>query len=314
VPDHKAFDLSMTPPLVGLVAAPFTPFQPTGELALEIIPRQAALLARNGVAGAFICGTTGEGSSLTSDERRRVAEAWRTAAPVGLKLAVHVGHLSLNESRALAQHAAQIKADAIATIAPSFFKPATAGDLVAWCREIAAAAPDVPFYYYHMPSMTGVNIPVAEFIRAGATEIPNFVGVKFTFEDMNDYRESLALLPARGSVLFGRDEIFLDALQMGARGAVGSTYNYAAPIYQRVIRAHEAGDLDSARQHQARAVEFINIMNRVGGLAAGKSIMKLIGIDCGPVRLPLTNLTPGQEKDFHAQLRAIGFLDYACRP
>lgn len=303
----------MYPPLTGLVAAPFTPFQPDGALALGTIPRLAALLSKNGVSGAFVCGTTGEGCSLTTEERLRVAEAWRAAAPAGLKLAVHVGHLSLAESRVLARHAEQIKADAIATIAPCFFKPATARDLVMWCAEVAAAAPSVPFYYYHMPGMTGVNISVSDFLAAGADKIPNFVGIKFTYEDLADFSQSLATLRGRGSVLFGRDEILLSALKLGATGAVGSTYNYAAPLYLRVMRAYAEGDLELAARHQAQAVEFINIMNRVGGLAAGKSIMKLIGVDCGPVRLPLTALSPEVENDFHAQLKRIGFLDYACR-
>ena len=140
--------------LTGLIAAPYTPFGPDGGLALQAIPRQAELLAHNGVNGAFVCGTTGEGYSLTVDERKQVAGAWRKAAPPGLKLVVHVGHLSLADSCTLARHAQEIGADAIATIAPNFFKPAGAPELVAWCRQIAAAAPALPFYYYHMPGMT----------------------------------------------------------------------------------------------------------------------------------------------------------------
>lgn len=118
--------ITMPPTLSGLIAATFTPFLPNEELNLAIIPQMADLLVRNGVSGAFICGTTGEGFSMTNDERRRTAEAWRAATPPGLKLIVHVGHLSLTESCALARHAQEIGADAIATIAPCFFKPAGA--------------------------------------------------------------------------------------------------------------------------------------------------------------------------------------------
>src|SRR6185369_4332833 len=98
------------------------PFLPNEEVNPAAIPEIADFLVRNQVSGAFICGTTGEGMSMTSAERRQVAEAWRAALPPGLKLIVHVGHLSLAESCALAEHAQQIGADAIATIAPSFFK------------------------------------------------------------------------------------------------------------------------------------------------------------------------------------------------
>ena len=303
----------MLPPLSGLVAAPFTPFNASGELALGVIPQIAGLLARNGVKGAFVCGTTGEGSSLTSDERREVAAAWRAATPPGLTLTVHVGHLSLRESQALARHAQQIGADAIATLAPSFFKPASVQELVSWCAAVAAAAPKLPFYYYHMPSMTGVTIPVHEFLAGAADVIPNFVGVKFTHEDLVDYAASCAAAGDRFSLLFGRDEILLSGLQIGGDGAVGSTHNYAAPLFNRLLQALAAGDLAAAQAYQARARQFIDIMNGLGGLAAGKCIMKFIGVDCGPVRLPLSRIDEAGEAELHRQLSAIGFFDYASR-
>jgi len=303
----------MHAPLSGLVAAPFTPFRPNGDLALETIPQLAALLVRNGVKGAFVCGTTGEGSSLTSEERREVAAAWRAAAPRELALAVHVGHLSLRESQALARHAQQIGADAVATLAPCFFRPAGVADLVAWCADIAAAAPGLPFYYYHMPAMTGVNIPVRDFIAETAGRIPNFAGIKFTHEDLADYADSRQRAQGRHRLLFGRDEMLLSALEIGAEGAVGSTYNYAAPLYLRLMQSFAAGDLEAARTRQAQAREFIAIMNSLGGLPAGKAIMKLIGIDCGPVRQPLRSLEPAAEIVLRTKLEACKFFEYASR-
>lgn len=303
----------MLPPLSGLVAAPFTPFRPNGDLALDAIPALAALLGKNQVSAAFVCGTTGEGSSMTTEERLQVASAWRKATPPGLKLAVHVGHLSLGDSRVLARHAQDIGVDAIAAIAPSFFKPAGPTELIAWCAEVAAAAPKLPFYYYHMPAMTGVAIPARDFLNQVNGQIPNLVGVKFTHEDLLDYSDSKAFADGRYSMLFGRDEILLSGLQLGAPGAVGSTYNYAAPLFHRMMRAFAAGDIESARQHQIRGQEFIDVMNRLGGLSAGKAIMKLIGVDCGPVRLPLRALTPSEESALRAGLGAVGFFGYASQ-
>jgi N-acetylneuraminate lyase len=303
----------MLPPLSGLVAAPFTPFRPNGDLALDTIPALAALLGKNQVNAAFVCGTTGEGSSMTTEERVQVAAAWRKATPPGLKLTVHVGHLSLGDSRALARHAQEIGADAIAAIAPGFFKPATAADLVAWCAEVASAAPKLPFYYYHMPAMTGVAIPVRDFLNQVGNQIPNLVGIKFTHEDLADYADSQKAVNGRYSMLFGRDELLLSGLRLGAPGAVGSTYNYAAPLYHRIMRAFAAGDQAAAEQDQARARQFIDIMSRAGGLSAGKAIMKLIGVDCGPVRLPLTRFAASREEELRQQLQAVGFFDYASR-
>jgi N-acetylneuraminate lyase len=303
----------MNQPLSGLIAAPFTPFRPDGSLALEVVPQLAALLTGNGVSGAFVCGTTGEGYSLTMDERQQVAAAWRRATPPGLKLIVHVGHSSAGESRTLARHAAEIGADAISTIAPSFFRPRGVVELVAWCRDVAAAAPCLPFYYYHIPSMTGVSIPAEEFLREAHGKIPNLAGIKFTYEDIEDYAAACAFGGGRYMILFGRDEILLQGLQLGARGAVGSTYNYAAPLYRRMMQAFATDDLALAEREQARAQCFIGVMNAAGGLPAGKVIMKLIGVDCGPVRLPLRNLTTMQEQQLRADLDGIGFFEFACK-
>ena len=299
----------------GLIAAPFTPMHADRTLNLSTVDRYARWLHANGVVGAFICGTTGEGMSLTMDERRELAERWVATAPAGLRVIVHVGHNSLPDCRALAAHAESIGADSIACIAPFFFKPAGVEGLVAWCEEVAAAAPGLPFYYYHMPSMTGVSVNVSDFLRAAAKRIPNLAGVKFTFEDLDDYRRCLELEDGRFDMLFGRDELLLSALALGARGAVGSTYNFAAPLYRAVIEAYGRGDRQQAAELQALAVRMINTL--VGGgthpVATFKWFMGWVGVDCGPSRLPLADPTPEQILPLNSELQGMGILDWVAR-
>lgn len=176
-----------------LIAAPFTPLRADGTLNLDAVEHYARWLQRNHVVGAFICGTTGECLSLTLDERRQLAERWVTTAPAGLRVVVHVGHNALADCQALAAHAQSIGADSIACISPFFFKPLGVGGLVDWCEQVAAAAPRLPFYFYHMPSMTGVSAMVDEFLRLASQRIPTLAGVKFTFEDLEEYRRCLEL-------------------------------------------------------------------------------------------------------------------------
>lgn len=299
--------------LSGLIAAPHTSFRADGALDLATIPRQAALLAHNGVSGAFVCGTTGEGYSMTIAERQQVVMAWRASAQAGLKLIVHVGHLCLADSCTLARHAQDIGADAIATVAPSFFKPDGAADLVEWCRQVAAAAPGLPFYYYHMPAMTGVSISATDFMQQAKDSIPTLAGIKFTDEDLFDYGRASDFDGGRFAMLFGRDEILLAGLSLGAAGAVGSTYNFAAPLYVNLMKAFAAGDLATARREQSRAREFITVMHKHGGLAAGKAVMKFVGVDCGSVRLPLRGLDASQEESLRRGLERIGFFEYCCK-
>jgi N-acetylneuraminate lyase len=278
-----------------------------GSVNLDLIAQQAASLADNGVQGAFICGTTGEGVSLTADERRQVAQRWVTVAPPSLKVIVHVAHNSLGESRELAAHAEAIGAHAIASIGSTFFRPPTTEQLVEFCAPVAAAAPRLPFYYYHMPAMTGANLPMVEFLRLGARRIPNLAGIKFTDENLMSYVQCLDFDDGRFNILFGRDEILLAALALGATGAVGSTYNYMAPVYHRLIAAFNAGDLATARSWQMRSIQIIAVMLRHGGLPAGKAMMKMIGVDCGPVRAPLRNLTNQEVEALRQDLERAGF-------
>ena len=293
--------------LTGLIAAPFTALQPGGELNLNLIEQQAKALVESGVQGAFVCGTTGEGFSLTSEERMQVAERWVAAAPADLKVIVHVGHNSLTESQRLAAHAQQVGASAVASIGPTFFLPASTEQLVEFCAATAAAAPSLPFFYYHMPAMSGVNLPMIEFLRQGAQRIPNLAGIKFTDENLMSYAQCLNFDGGRFNILFGRDEILLAALALGATSAVGSTYNYMAPVYHRVIEAFSAGDLAAARRWQALAIQIISVMARHGGLPAGKAMMTLIGLDCGPVRPPLRTLSPDEYRSLRGELEQVGF-------
>ncbi len=298
----------MNSKLTGLIAAPHTPFHEDGSLNLDIIPKQAEWLARNRVSGAFICGTTGEWSSLTTAERLSIAEKWLAFAPPGLKVIVHAGHNSLEDAKAIAAHAQLSGAYALAAMAPDYFRPATLPVLVDLCAAIAGTAPGLPFYYYHMPSMNGVHFAVTDFLKAASPRIPNRAGVKYTYENLMDYRQCVALENGRFNALFGRDEIMLAALAMGAEGFVGSTYNFIAPVYHDVIAAFQKGDLKAAQQHQTLAIEVIAALSRHGGMAAGKAVMKMLGIDCGPMRLPLTTVTDEQFKALQGELQRLHIL------
>jgi N-acetylneuraminate lyase len=297
--------------LSGLIAAPFTAMNADGSLNLALIGPQAAALAESGVSGAFICGTTGEGLSLTTDERLRVAEQWMAVAPRTLRVIVHVGHPSVAESRRLAAHAERIKACAFATIGPTFFRASNVEQLVDFCAQVASGAPGLPFYYYHMPAMTGADLPMCDFLKLGRQRIPNLAGIKFTHENLMDYSRCLNLDEGRFNILFGRDEILLAALALGATGAVGSTYNYMAPLYLQLIKAFEAGQLETARRLQSQAIQIIAVMSRRGGLAAGKAMMKMVGLDCGPVRAPLQNLSREALESLTRELDYVGFPSVA---
>lgn len=299
--------------LRGLVAAPFTPMFEDGSINYEVIEQLAASLTNNRVTGAFVCGTTGESLSLTVAERKLLASRWKEASNRRLKLIVHVGHPSVEDAKDLAAHAQAIGADAIGCMAPSFFKPAKVEQLVDFCAKVAAAAPQLPFYFYHIPCITGVSIPMLEFLQCAADKIPTLAGVKFTYEDLMDFAACVRFQGGRYDMLFGRDEMMLAGLAVGAQGAVGSTFNYAAPVYHALMEAFAAGDMESALTAQAKANAMIAVLIKHGGSpAAGKAFMKYFGIDCGGSRSPLQTLSSMQYAALAADADAAGARGIGC--
>lgn len=295
--------------LEGLIAAPFTPMATDGSLNTAAVKPYADLLAASGVKGVFICGTTGESASLTVAERMTIAEAWVAAAAGRLRVIVHVGSNCAADAIALAQHAERTGADAIGAMAPYFFKPQTAAELVAWFTPIANSCA-LPFYYYNMPSMSGVSVPVAEFLALGGRAMPTLAGVKFTHNNLMEMSQCLMLEDGRYEVLHGYDEILLCGLSLGAVAAVGSTYNYAARVYNRLIGEFRAGNIAAAARLQQYSVKIVEVIVRHGGgVRGGKAIMKLMGVDCGSCRLPLAPFTEEEYAALRAELEEIDFFN-----
>ena len=294
--------------LSGLIAAVHTPLLDNGNVNLMVVERQAKYLLSGGVSGAFVCGTTGECHSLTVAERQQLAARWISVASKHMPIVVHVGHNCLANAQALAAHAQQIGAIAIAAMAPSFFRPTTVDELISYCAAIASHAPRLPFYYYDIPSMTGVNLPASEFLDRGLEKIPTLNGVKFTNSDMAELDRCLAVRDQRYNVLFGFDELLLNALQRGVHGAVGGTYNVAPQLYKSIIQSFQDGDLATAQSQQERAVKLVHALAALGVIRAGKAAMKLVGMDMGQVRLPLCNLSADELATLRGQLDELGLI------
>lgn len=297
--------------LTGLIAATHTPFHADGTLHLAIVEHQAAHLLANDVQAAFIGGTTGESHSLTLDERRALARRWMEVTRGSrLRVVVHVGSNCLADAAALVRQAQELGAAAISALAPSYFKPRTVTALVDCCAQIAGAAPDTPFYFYDIPSMTGVNLPMPEFLAEARARMPNLAGLKFTNPDLMAYQLCLRAESGAFDCPWGTDEALLAALAVGARGAVGSTYNFAAPIYNRLMAAFAKSDLATAREEQFRSVRLVQLLAGYGFMGAAKAVMKMLGVDVGPARLPNASLNIAQAATLQQELESLGFFDW----
>lgn len=297
--------------LEGMVAATFTPMDENGDVNLSVIDKYADWIASTPVKGVFVCGTTGEFSSLTINERKSILERWVTAAGKRFKVIAHVGSNCQRNAMELARHAAQVGADAIASIAPSFFKPGTVDELVDFFAPICQSAAELPFYYYNMPSITGVNLPVDRFLVEGKKKMPNLVGTKFTHNNLMEMGACIELEQHRFEVLHGYDEILISGLAMGAVAGVGSTYNYIPNVYQSIFEAMKVSDLETARSYQMKSIRTVEVIIKYGGgVRGGKAIMKLIGIDCGNCRLPIKPFSVDEYEKLKGDLEAINFFGF----
>jgi N-acetylneuraminate lyase len=300
-------------PLHRFVAAAFSPFHANGSLAPEVVPTQAAFVAAQGLDTVFITGTTGECHSLTCGEKLTLYDAWAEAGRAhGLAVIAHVGSNSIKEATTLARRAHELQLGAISTLAPSYFKPATLNALIEWCAVIAAAAPDLPFYYYDIPSLTGVSLPIEQFLVEAPDRIPNLAGVKFTNPDLVSYRRSLDAAGQRFDLPWGVDEALLGGLATGARGGVGSTYNFASRLYVDLVNAFTRGDLPEARRLQSLSIALVDAIAATGYMASAKALMVRLGVPVGPARAPLDNPTDQQVDAMLARLGEIGFTEWGA--
>lgn len=294
--------------LKGLIAATFTPMYANGDINYSVIREYARHIKDSGISGVFVCGTTGEFTSLTTAERKRILEEWIRVCEGQFKVISHVGSDNQREAIELAHHAAVSGADGIGCIAPSFFKPGTVKNLIDFLAPIAASAPQLPFYYYNMPSMTGVTLSVAQFLHEGKKTIPNLAGVKFTHNNLMEMSDCIHLDNCAFEVLHGFDETLICGLALGAVAGVGSTYNYLPSVYLNIMKAMEDSDLQRARAFQMQSVEIVKIIIRYGGgIRGGKAIMNLIGIECGACRLPLSPFIREEYDALKKDLEYIGF-------
>jgi len=298
--------------LQGLIAAPFTPMKKDGSVNLDSIPEYYHFLKHNKVTGAFICGSTGEGVSMTSEEKKSVIKAWgdATKGDKDFQVMTLVGGTSIADGKDIARYAQQCGLYGVSFTAPFYFKPANVEMLAACCKEIADAVPDMPFYYYHIPVLNGVGFPMIDLLKNVDGKISNFAGIKYTHEDFMDFLSCLHFQNGKYDMLWGRDENMLSAWAVGSKGAVGSTFNYAAPLYYHLIDAFNQNDLKKAQSLQQQSIDMITLLGKYGGIATGKAYMKVVGIDCGEFRLPVKNMNAGQFEMFKKDVAQLNFSSF----
>jgi N-acetylneuraminate lyase len=299
--------------LRGLIAAPFTPMEENGDINYGQIETLNQLYENNGINGAFVGGSTGEGASLSFNEKKTLIQAWGRIKSPKIKTLMMLGGTSLKEMQELALHTMKCNLDGVSILSPYYYRPASVHQLVDFCKKVTEVVPELPFYYYHIPGLTGGNFSMTEFLKISEDKLPNLTGIKYSSSNIMDCHLCHNYKDGKYDILWGVDEALLSGLSIGIEGAVGSTYNYAAPLYNQIIEAFQNKDLVNAEKLQLKAAKMVELLVKYGGMGAGKAFMKLIGVDCGWFRQPVSRPTDDQVLQLKNELEEIGFFDFCSK-
>lgn len=295
----------MSRELKGIIVAMITPMHEDESVDVEGLKAVTRYLIGHGVHGLFPGGSQGEFYSLSHEERRRVLEVTREAAGDDVFVVAHVGAVTTREAVALARHAEDVGADAVAACTPYFIKPSQE-ELYGYYRDICDAV-SLPVLAYDNVGRTGVSLPPALVARIARTT-PNFVGIKDSSGDLTQLAEHIRLSPPGFRAFVGRDSLIYAALLHGGVGAVTATANVVPGLAVAIYDAVQSGDLERARELQQKLLP-VRLAFGLGTFpVVVKEAMRMIGQPAGPARDPVGPMSDQARAELSAVLKGAGVL------
>ncbi len=281
-----------------------TPFSQNDEVNIPVLRRLVDYLLGKGIGGLYVCGSTGEGIYMTTAERKQVLEATIEQVNGRVPVIAHVGAVALPDATALARHAQEAGADAIASIIPPLYN--NTPSVINYFTALGAAAPETPLLTY----IFGGPVDAVALMQAMST-IPTLAGSKYTGPNMFEFRRIVELGKGEWTVFSGMDEQCLFGAMFGASGNIGSTLNYIPGPYREIHAAVAGGDHAKGTDLQLRANRITELMMQVGFMGALKAVMAHLDFDCGSTRLPNAMLPKEQWQPLFDQLTQAGFDELA---
>ena len=287
--------------LRGLLTAILTPFDGRGELSLEHFSALLDFQRKAGVDGVIVCGTNGEGTSLSTSERKHALETV-LAHRQDLTVVAGTGSASITEAIELTRHAAQSGADAVLVLPPFFFKNPDVRGVADYFRRVLDAA-DIPVLLYNIPQHSAVVITDA--VLEQLVEHPNLAGIKDSAGDWDDTQHYITTYPQL-RIFAGSDRLAYQSFRHGAGGISGGANAFPETLVA-VRDACKQGEVEGAAA-QTRLNDLLDITTRYPFISTSKSILAHRGLPRLGVRPPLVSLTQEQEQNLIAELTTAEFL------
>jgi len=287
----------------GSMVALITPFR-KGKVDEKALRRMVQFQIKNGTDALVPCGTTGESSTLSHPEHRRVIELVIEAAEGKVPIIAGTGSNSTEEAISLTKHAQKYGADAALLITPYYNRPTQEG-LFRHFQAVAKAV-DLPIVVYNVPSRTGVNLEPATMARL--SKIPNVVALKDAASNLRQTADTIEMCEGRISLLSGDDFLLLPMLAIGARGGIAVIANVVPDLMAELWDAWLAGNWE-----RTKAIHYrIHPLNRCMYLETNPIPVKWaahkMGLCSREIRLPLTPLAQKFQPQLEQEMSNLGLI------
>ncbi|XP_017770414.1 PREDICTED: N-acetylneuraminate lyase-like [Nicrophorus vespilloides] len=278
-------------PFRGLIAPVFTPFNndEKNSINFNVLPEYVKYLSAENINGILVNGTSGEGMSLTVEERKLLCDAWLRASLPETHVMVQVGGLPLPYVLELAEHAEKAGAHSLLCLPDLYNKPNNNEELIEYLKLVSKAAPNTPLLYYHIPMFTNVNIDMGKFLNDRVNEVPTFAGIKFTSNDLKEGIEAVNAKNKEFAVFLGADMLMAESYALGFDSSIATTLNIFPTLGVNIKKFHNENKFELVEENQSRLSNNVTTITKYGGwVSSMKSAMNLFTrINCGPVRAPI---------------------------
>ena len=292
--------MTLSLPLRGIIPALVTPFTADGNLDQEVLREIVDFQLKQNVNGFFVCGTTGFGPAMATDERKKVAEIVIQETRGKVPVIVQVGAVDPHASMELATHAQKAGADAVASLTPFYYKPGDDAIIEYYTR--LAQSTTLPLFIYNIPRNTGNNIDANLLVRL--SKIRNIVGVKDSSQDFTQLIDYLIALPRSFNIIVGTDSFLYSALHAGAHGGVSALANAFPETMIEIYQAFVQKDAERGAVLQ-RQVHALRSAVSNPPIAPLLEVLRLRGLRSGHVRPPLRSMTPREIEALRSTVQRV---------
>ena len=287
----------------GAGVAIVTPFNEDGSINYDRLDELIEFHCAHKTDSIVICGTTGESATMTEEEHMQCVKFTIDRVNKRVPVIAGTGSNCTDTASYLTKQAQNAGADAALVVTP-YYNKATQNGLIAHYTDIAKHT-DLPIILYNVPSRTGCKLEAATIAKL-VKDVDNIVGVKEATGDIAFATQIMYDTQGDIDMYSGNDDMIVPMLSIGGKGVISVLSNVAPEDTHNICAEYFAGNVEKSRELQIKYLELIHSLFCEVNPIPGKKAMQLMGIDCGPLRMPLTEISPEHEKNLAQAMKDFG--------